>query len=209
MIAKTILGSLHRVQSTCNAFLHSCPQGAKIFHRRLGQGLRSVELGMGKTVGHLVGAGDEVNQNFGDLSQHHQLFGFSFPADLFQRFARAGELLLFTFETVARERTDRTPPSAEFTGSNDARKGNFPSLPGPCISELTSTVCPFTSRILFGLIDHSPQKGGDGEDRLGPASRRRPPVQWLADQLKWGAVDGIRHIDVDHGLSLALLEIEA
>lgn len=209
MLSEAILRIFHRLQCAGDTSLQPLPQISQLLDSHTCPNGQRLERRMSEAVGDLVSGGYEIHQNFCYLAKHHQFIRGSLPADLFECLSRTRDFFLFVFEGLARERSNCAAPASEFAGGDDSGERHLPPASDDCLAPCAIPFRQVSCGILPGLVDHRAKEGGDSENCLRPAGRRGPPVQWLADQLKWGAVDGIRHVDVDHGLSLALLEIEA
>lgn len=63
--------------------------------------------------------------------------------------------------------------------------------------------------VLLNSNSGCPVDGKCGKNRLSPRRSGCPPFDCLADQVKRRAVDAVRHVHVNHGRSLALVEAQA
>lgn len=63
--------------------------------------------------------------------------------------------------------------------------------------------------VLLNSNSSGPVDGKCGKNRLSPRGSGCPPFDCLADQVKRRAVDAVRHVHINHGRSLALLEAQA
>ncbi|RIA19715.1 hypothetical protein DFO63_4091 [Stenotrophomonas sp. AG209] len=203
MLSKAIMRLFHRLQCAGDTSLQPLPELSQLLDSHIWpKGLR-LERRMGEAVGDLVGGGYQIHQNFGYLAKHHQFIRRSLPADLFECLSRTRDFLLFVLEFLACERSNCATPASEFAGGDDSGERHLPAASDDCLSAFAIPFCQVSGGSLLGLVDNGAKEGSDSEDCLRPAGRRGPPIEWMAEQVEWRAIDSLSHINVDHGRSLA------
>ncbi len=202
MRSEPILGLFHRLQCTGDTSLQPRPELSQLLDTHIRPQGQRVKRGMGEAVGNLVSGGDEIYQYLGYLAKHHQLIRRPLPFNLFESLPRACHFLLFVFKSLARERSNCAAPASEFAGRDDSGERHLPAASHICVAAFALSFCQLSGGILLGLVDNGAKECGGRENCLRPASRRRPPVEWMAEQIEGRAVNSLRHVDVDHGQSL-------